>query len=93
MKRTKRGAAVSLALASAAVLLGSGTASAAEYPYTVSDPWAQPGGCTTAGELAWVGNTDVSLTARVEGQSSTEGLPSAHFRLWREGRPRVPWST
>ncbi|MFI9003860.1 hypothetical protein [Streptomyces sp. NPDC053541] len=90
MKGTKRGAAVSLALASAAVLLGSGTASAAEYPYTVSDPSAQPGGCTTAGELAWVGNTDVNLTVRVQGQSSTEGLPEAHFRLWREGAPETP---
>ncbi|MEU8622281.1 hypothetical protein [Streptomyces sp. NPDC048623] len=90
MKRTSRGTVASLALACAAALLGTGTASAAEYPYSVTDPSSQPGGCTTAGELAWVGNTDVMLTAKVQGESSTEGLPQAHFRLWREGAPETP---
>ncbi|MFD9034231.1 hypothetical protein ACFVZW_24270 [Streptomyces sp. NPDC059567] len=89
MKRTRANTwlgAASLALACAAGLLGGGTAQAAEaYPYTTADPKVLPGGtCVTTGTLPWIGNTDISLTLRVEGESSTEGHPEAHFVL-RQG--------
>ncbi|MEU9864997.1 hypothetical protein AB0D99_29400 [Streptomyces sp. NPDC047971] len=90
MKRTTRAntwlGAASLALACTAGLLGGGTAQAAEeYPYTPADPKVLPGeSCVTSGALPWIGNTDVSLALRVQGESATEGHPEARFVL-RQG--------
>ncbi|MGW6247303.1 hypothetical protein [Streptomyces roseolus] len=91
MKRTGRSSTVAaVVLACAAGLLGAGTASAAEYPFTPADPRALPGGCVTSGELPWVGNTDVSLSVRVDGESATEGMAEARFRLWRADAGATP---
>ncbi|MGW4699407.1 hypothetical protein [Streptomyces sp. NPDC004285] len=89
---TKRRPAVvaALALACAAGLLGGGTAQAADYPYTATEPTAWPGGCVTGGALPWVGNTDVSLSVRSAGESPTGGLVDARFRVWKAGAEETP---
>ncbi|MFI9111206.1 hypothetical protein [Streptomyces venezuelae] len=87
--RTRPTVVTALAMACAAGLLGAGTATAAEYPYTLAEPTLWPGGCATSGELPWVGNNDAELSARIAGEGGGS-YPAARFTLWRDGESGTP---
>ncbi|MCZ4124075.1 hypothetical protein [Streptomyces sp. H39-S7] len=78
------GAAVA-AVTCALGLAGTGTAQADAYPYAVNDLQTHPGNaCASGTPLPWLGNTRISLSARVDGTPAT-GVPrpSIHFKVWK----------
>lgn len=91
MRRTGRpggaGALAGVALAVASVLLGGGSATAADRPQPPGEPTTHPSGsCVSGGELPWIGRTDlVELKVRVDESADAEDSPAVRFVLRRTG--------
>ncbi|MGW8991332.1 hypothetical protein ACWGRF_15575 [Streptomyces zhihengii] len=91
MRRTGRpgraGALAGVALAVASVLLGGGSATAADRLQPPGEPTTNPSGtCVSEGELPWIGVTDlVELKVRADESADAEDRPAVRFVLRQTG--------